>query len=241
MSIFQRYWYHLPHFCPTFAPQTGYLWSITFCSRFRGPNLNSCASLSLSLSLPEKSDQQWKLCLVVAFSQWAYGPNALHNSKLYWCQCILIRNKCSWTKFDVILLSPSFLLACQFSECSALSVVVSFTVFPCFHILAPPQQDLTRHSLHVISHPWPWPCVNIHLLLFWRKLWFVLTLRFFLINYVWNHFTSTLYTLNSLSKATTEWKKNSVNNSTRGSSNFYFFLLTVSVLCKYSSSTNNSL
>ncbi len=35
---------------PSFAPQTGYLWSITFCSRFRGRNLNSCASLSLSLS-----------------------------------------------------------------------------------------------------------------------------------------------------------------------------------------------
>jgi hypothetical protein len=79
---------------------------------------------------------------------WTQRPQ---QSKLYWCQCILIRNKCSWTKFDVILLSPSFLLACQFSECSALSVVVSFTVFPCFHFLGPPQQDLTRHSLHFIS------------------------------------------------------------------------------------------
>jgi hypothetical protein len=63
---------------PSFAPQTGYLWSITFCSRFRGP-LCQPLSLSLSLSLSEKSDQQWKLCLVVAFSQWAYGPNALRN------------------------------------------------------------------------------------------------------------------------------------------------------------------
>lgn len=154
---------------------------------------------------------------------WTQRPQ---QSKLYWCQCILIRNKCSWTKFDVILLSPSFLLACQFSECSALSVVVSFTVFPCFSFpwSTTTRFDPTLSSFHFISHPWPWPCVNIHLLLFWRKLWFVLSL-FKKINYVWNHFTSTLYTLNSLSKAPTEWKTNSVNNSTRAMSNFLFIYI----------------
>jgi hypothetical protein len=128
-----------------------------------------------------------------------------------------------WCDSFITIFSPGMSILRMFST-------VSSRVIHCVSMLSFPWSTTTRFdptlsSFHFISHPWPWPCVNIHLLLFWRKLWFVLSLFFLKINYVWNHFTSTLYTLNSLSKAPTEWKTNSVNNSTRAMSNFLFIYI----------------